>query len=61
MRDGQPHVIYLKDYQAPDYLIEHTTLDVDLGEDLTRVRAVIRFNANPEGTGKREQIGRAHV
>jgi aminopeptidase N len=54
MRDGQPHVIYLKDYQAPDYLIEHTTLDVDLGEEVTRVRAVIRFNENPEGTGKRE-------
>ena len=51
MRDGQPNVIYLKDYQVPEYLIEHTALDVDLGEANTRVQTTIRFKANPEGTG----------
>ena len=29
MREGQPHVIHLKDYEVPGYLIEHTALDVE--------------------------------
>ena len=39
MREGQPHVIHLKDHEVPGYLIEQTALDVELGEEETRVRA----------------------
>ena len=49
MREGQPHVIHLKDYVVPGYLIEQTALDVELGEEETRVRASLTMKQNPEG------------
>ena len=50
MREGQPHVNHLKDYEVPGYLIEHTALDVELGEEETRVRASLTMKQNPEGS-----------
>ncbi len=49
MREGQPHVIHLKDYEVPGYLIEQTALDVELSEEETRVRASLTMKQNPEG------------
>ena len=49
MREGQPDVIHLKDYEVPGYLIEQTALDVELGEEETRVRASLRMKQNPNG------------
>jgi len=48
MSDNQPNVIYLKDYQVPSYLIERTALDFHLGEDTTKVTAVLKVTKNPE-------------
>ena len=31
MKEGQPSVIYLKDYQVPDFLIEKTSFFIDAG------------------------------
>ncbi|MEC8601467.1 MAG: aminopeptidase N, partial [Pseudomonadota bacterium] len=52
MREGQPHVIHLKDYEVPGYLIEQTALDVELGEEETRVRASLTMKQNPKGRGE---------
>ena len=52
MQTEQPNVIYLKDYQAPDYLIDETHLTFELYEDHTLVHAQLVMRRNPEaGTG----------
>lgn len=48
MRTEQPKVIHLKDYQAPDYLIDETTLTFELHEDHTLVHAQLVMRRNPE-------------
>ncbi|WP_194787701.1 aminopeptidase N [Pseudomonas sp. UFMG81] len=48
MRTEQPQVIYLKDYQAPDYLIDETHLTFELFEDHTLVHAQLVMRRNPE-------------
>jgi len=45
--NNAPKAIRLKDYCLPDYLIDTTVLRFELGEDLTRVVARIRFHTNP--------------
>ncbi|WP_136475233.1 aminopeptidase N [Pseudomonas sp. DG56-2] len=47
MRTEQPQVIYLKDYQAPDYLIDETHLTFELFEDHTLVHAQLVMRRNP--------------
>ncbi|WP_439858956.1 aminopeptidase N [Pseudomonas sp. MBLB4136] len=52
MRTEQPKMIYLKDYQAPDYLIDETHLTFELFEDHTLVHAQLMMRRNPAaGTG----------
>ncbi|GGB95490.1 aminopeptidase N [Marinobacterium zhoushanense] len=46
----QPQPIYLKDYQVPAYLIEHTELRFELDEQETLVRATLRVRRNPACT-----------
>ncbi len=48
MRTEQAKTIYLKDYQAPDYLIDETTLTFELHEDHTLVHAQLVMRRNPE-------------
>ncbi|MFZ6047106.1 aminopeptidase N [Pseudomonas sp. CR3202] len=48
MRTEQPKVIYLKDYQAPDYLIDETNLTFELYEDHTLVHAQLVMRRNPQ-------------
>jgi aminopeptidase N len=47
MRTEQPKMIYLKDYQAPDYLIDETHLTFELYEDHTLVHAQLLMRRNP--------------
>ena len=47
MREPAPKTIYLKDYQAPAYLISSIDLDVDIREDHALVRAVLAVSRNP--------------
>ncbi|MHA6161183.1 aminopeptidase N [Pseudomonas sichuanensis] len=47
MRTEQPQVIYLKDYQAPEYLIDETHLTFELFEDHTLVHAQLVMQRNP--------------
>ncbi|NQD93481.1 aminopeptidase N, partial [Pseudomonas sp. CrR25] len=49
MRTEQPKMIYLKDYRAPDYLIDETHLTFELFEDHTLVHAQLVMRRNPEG------------
>jgi aminopeptidase N len=52
MRTEQPKMIYLKDYQAPDYLIDETHLTFELFEDHTLVHAQLVMRRNPaHGSG----------
>ncbi len=48
MRTEQPKMIYLKDYQVPDYLINETHLTFELFEDHTLVHAQLMMRRNPE-------------
>ena len=48
MRTEQPKTIYLKDYQAPDYLIDETHLTFELYEDHTLVHAQLVMRRKPE-------------
>ncbi|MFP3515384.1 aminopeptidase N [Pseudomonas sp. SIMBA_077] len=47
MRTEQPQMIHLKDYQAPDYLIDETHLTFELFEDHTLVHAQLVMRRNP--------------
>ena len=48
MRSEQPKTVYLKDYQAPDYLIDETHLTFELFEDHTLVHAQLVMRRNPQ-------------
>ncbi|WPO98669.1 aminopeptidase N [Pseudomonas sp. HR96] len=48
MRTEQPKMIYLKDYQAPDYLIDETHLTFELHDDHTLVHTQLVMRRNPE-------------
>ena len=52
MRTEQPKVIHLKDYQAPEYLIDETHLTFELHEDRTLVHAQLVMRRNPERPGE---------
>jgi aminopeptidase N len=47
MRTEQPKMIYLKDYQAPEYLIDETNLTFELFDDHTLVHAQLLMRRNP--------------
>ena len=47
MRTEQPKMIYLKDYQAPEYLIDETHLTFELFEDHTLVHTQLVMRRNP--------------
>ncbi|WP_297844306.1 aminopeptidase N [Pseudomonas sp.] len=47
MRTEQPKMIYLKDYQAPEYLIDETHLTFELFDDHTLVHAQLVMRRNP--------------
>ncbi|MDB6049519.1 MAG: pepN [Pseudomonas sp.] len=47
MRTEQPKMIYLKDYQAPEYLIDETHLTFELFDDQTLVHAQLVMRRNP--------------
>lgn len=51
MRTEQPQVIYLKDYQAPEYLIDETHLTFELFEDHSLVHAQLVMRRNPARGG----------
>ncbi len=46
--NNQPQVIYLKDYQQPDYWIESTDLKVELEESFTLVTSTLEFRRNKD-------------
>ena len=54
MKDGQPKAIHLKDYEAPNYLVETTELHFDLGEEATTVTSKLEVRRNPQGSGSSE-------
>ncbi|MBP2301044.1 aminopeptidase N [Azospirillum picis] len=47
MDKGTPKAIRLQDYRPPAHLIDTVDLFVDLGEDVTTVRAVLAIRRNP--------------
>lgn len=48
MRTEQPKMIYLKDYRAPEYLIDETNLTFELFDDHSLVHAQLVMRRNPE-------------
>jgi aminopeptidase N len=48
MKEGQPKAIYLQDYKVPPYLIEETSLHVDIHESITTVTTTLKVVRNPE-------------
>jgi len=51
MRDEKPKTVYRIDYRPPDFWIDQTDLSVDLGEEVTRVRARLVMRRNPSVEG----------
>ncbi|MDR3517933.1 MAG: aminopeptidase N [Azospirillaceae bacterium] len=49
MNKGSPAAIRLSDYRFPAFLIDTVDLQVDLGEEVTRVRARLSLRRNPDG------------
>lgn len=47
LSDRAPRAIRLVDYQVPDFLVDTVDLSFDLGEDETRVGAVLSVRRNP--------------
>ncbi|WOX05189.1 aminopeptidase N [Microbulbifer pacificus] len=47
MKDSQARTIYLKDYQAPDYLVDHTDLSFELDPHATLVKSKLKIRRNP--------------
>ncbi len=41
--DHQSKTIYLKDYKAPDFLIDHVDLSFELDEEKTRVVSILQL------------------
>ena len=48
MKEAQARTVYLKDYQAPEYLIERTELHFDLKPQATLVESRLKVRRNPE-------------
>ena len=44
---SQPPTVRLEDYRPPAYLVDTVQLDFDLGDPITRVRAVVAFRRAP--------------
>ena len=47
MREPTPQTIHLKDYQAPAFLVPEISLDFDVHEEFTRVKAHLVMERNP--------------
>jgi aminopeptidase N len=47
MKESQGKTVYLRDYQVPDFLIDATSLKVELFEHETLVRATLQMRRNP--------------
>jgi aminopeptidase N len=47
MKESQGKTVYLRDYRAPDYLIDETQLVFELHEDYTLVSSRLRMRRNP--------------
>ena len=56
MKEGQPKVVYLKDYTPPNYLIDEVRLDFDLAEEVTKVTSELKIRSNPEYVGKNTNL-----
>ena len=59
MKEGQPKNIQRSEYTAPSHLIETTDLIVDINEDITKVKSVLRMTKNPaadSGVGDRDLV-----
>jgi len=48
MKEGQPQNIQRSEYTVPSHLIETTELEVDINEDVTTVRSVLKMVSNPD-------------
>ena len=51
MKDAQPRTVYLKDYRAPDYLVDSTRLHFELQPKATVVKSQLKIRRNP-GAGE---------
>jgi len=52
----QPQTIYLKDYQAPEFLIETVHLQVDIGAEATRVTSTLAVKRNALSPARTNQL-----
>ncbi len=47
MKDPRPQAIQRRDYRPPSHLVDFVDLEVELGEEVTRVRATLTVRRNP--------------
>lgn len=56
MKDAQPRTIYLKDYQAPEFLIDKTELHFTLDPKVTAVKSRLTLRRNPDSTSQHQWL-----
>lgn len=56
MRDSQPQAIYLKDYKAPEFLIDKTSLYFNIEEKSCQVSSVLAMRRNPESESSDQSL-----
>ena len=56
MKYHNPKTIYLKDYKPPKYLVDKIDLNIELYEDLSIVRAIMKFRKNPNSNENSEEL-----
>ena len=61
MRDAQARVTRLRDYRAPDFLIDRTELYFDLRPGRTEVRATLSLRANPAQAAPNTELRLHHT
>src|SRR5215475_14296006 len=47
MLNPRPTIVHLKDYTPPPFLITSVDLEIDIGDELTRVTAMLALHRNP--------------
>lgn len=52
----QPKVTFLKDYRAPEFLIDTVHLSIDLYDDYVNVRSILTMQANPAVSKKNNPL-----
>ena len=56
MKYHNPKTIYLKDYRPPKYFLDNIDLNIELYEDFSNVKTIMKFRKNPASNENSEDL-----